>query len=718
MSKRELAIAFILIMGILAPLIDIPSVEAGWPPQDQTISIVDTHDDRWITELGRHFDSPLVQILDPDSDLTSYLIFRGVEINFWEPLTNATLRLRTTSNQSFDDSSVTIYGMKVDELQTISVGASFILSVPYTTAYVTYNTSLFSGVGWHDIDVTAIVEELIRAHNWDGDGVTGTETGDAIGFVILGAKGSDPRWFQDYRSSIANSADLRIQWNHMPPLISPPPVFDWVEQYRNFTIWNSTTIFECNMSLIMADEDNSAEFYYTTYPRASANDTDYNRVAVNNDPSPGMGYADIVAQVGKNVIVLLDQGQIRLYHSQDGGTTWDSLNLNDQFTDLEPLTSNNEGSMSVDVNGTVHITWSTRTPTSPAAYVQVYSNFTVDNEGNFTFYDGFDEWNFEMTYENIEVDRYGRVHIAYSNATENVYYTMKSGGAWLDDELIYSTDPNRYISVDVADMPGVPYVSILFCRLQAGDNEHVYQTIRAPNGTLTTTQLSTPDANFPASAMDMDGNTTHAVWEFWTDPLGDPHIITRSFNFTTLSRPAQQIVSSTGQNHQRADVGIGDAGRAYFMWYRVGPSDYYGRRMFLNGTFDGSEERIVNLAALTGSGSIAPLGGITYNTTDYFITDVNGTIVETGLEDIEDAYDWIEEEMGADPLNPEPSGWEGTPPEFSRFSIRRYFLILGYFCVWGPIWFFCWRRPSGYYICGGALIMLMGFGLLLSVQYV
>jgi len=97
----------------------------------------------------------------------------------------------------------------------------------------------------------------------------------------------------------------------------------------------------------------------------------------------------------------------------------------------------------------------------------------------------------------------------------------------------------------------------------------------------------------------------------------------------------------------------------------------------------------------------------------YVVTDPNGTIIYIDG----DPWDWIDG-VDPDPQDPEPSGWEGTPPEFSRFSIRRYFLILGYFCVWGPIWFFCWRRPSGYYICGGALIMLMGFGLLLSVQYV
>ena len=241
MSRRKLAIGIILILGLLVPLFDVPDV-GGLTlfPQDQTIEIVDTHDDRWITETGSHFDSPLVQILDPNVDITSYLIFRGVEINFWEPLSpgNATLRLRTTSNQSFDDSAVTIYGMKVDELQTISVGQSFVLSVPYTTAHVDYNTSLFTGAKWHEIDVTAIVEELIRSHNWDGDGIAGTETGDAIGFVILGAKGSDARWFEDYRSNPDNSAELRIQWNHRPPLNDPPSDDpEWIEQYRNYTIW-------------------------------------------------------------------------------------------------------------------------------------------------------------------------------------------------------------------------------------------------------------------------------------------------------------------------------------------------------------------------------------------------------------------------------------------------------------------------------------------------
>jgi len=106
----------------------------------------------------------------------------------------------------------------------------------------------------------------------------------------------------------------------------------------------------------------------------------------------------------------------------------------------------------------------------------------------------------------------------------------------------------------------------------------------------------------------------------------------------------------------------------------------------------------------------------TSNDEDYTVTDENGTIIFTG-DTLDDVIDWLEG-VDPDPEDPEPSGWEDTPPEFSRFSIRRYLLFIGYFCVWGPIWFFCWRRPSGYYICGGALIMLIGFGLLLSVQHV
>lgn len=230
--KKTILLILILFVSL------IPEVRA-LTPQSQTVKITDTHDDRWITETGVGIDSSLVTIKDPGMDLRAYLVFRELDINYWEPLKNATLRLHTASSLISDpDNSITIYGMDLPDLQLEGfLLPSTVLSLGFTEAYTNYNTSEFSGNQWHEINVTDIVEELIRNPNWDGDGIAGTETGDAIGFHILGSEGDDKRYFYDLLAGNGFEAQLILHWNHEPP---PPagytnPVFN--STYRGYHIW-------------------------------------------------------------------------------------------------------------------------------------------------------------------------------------------------------------------------------------------------------------------------------------------------------------------------------------------------------------------------------------------------------------------------------------------------------------------------------------------------
>jgi len=229
----------LLILIVLASLI--PRVGA-LTPQEQTIHIADTYDDGFITEIGIKIDAALCHIKDPSMDIHAFLVFRELEINWWEPLENVTLRLRTSGSLTFEaDSSVTIYGFKIAEVQDLGrITASDVSMIGYTSAYVNYNTSQFYGSQWHEIDVTEIVEELIRHPHWDGDGHAGIETGDAIGFHILGPEGNEKRYFIDKKLDNGQEAQIVIHWNHEPP---PPtgysdPTFN--ETYRGYHIWNTS----------------------------------------------------------------------------------------------------------------------------------------------------------------------------------------------------------------------------------------------------------------------------------------------------------------------------------------------------------------------------------------------------------------------------------------------------------------------------------------------
>jgi hypothetical protein len=208
--------------------------------ESQTVHIVDNNDDGYMTEAGLGLDGPLVVLLDPNMDIRSYLVFEDIEINTWEYLTNATLRLTSSQTLDFDnDSSVTVYGMRQSDLggiltDTTHLSPQEVWSMPLTSASVDVNTSQFQGGATIDINVTNIVNEIIRDPHWDGHGLSGADDGDDLGFIILGAP-DEGRFFYDYSGDPARSADLILHWGSTPP--GAPPGADFNETYRDTLLW-------------------------------------------------------------------------------------------------------------------------------------------------------------------------------------------------------------------------------------------------------------------------------------------------------------------------------------------------------------------------------------------------------------------------------------------------------------------------------------------------
>ena len=211
--------------------------------QTQTIDIDNTAHDGFITEAGIQIDSHLAHILDPNMDIRAFLIFLDVEINAWDYLDNATLRLTSASTLPFDaDSSVTVYGMAGYDLQKLSGLAIYspgdLASFPLTSAHVNVNTSLFYGGAVLDIDVTNIVREIYDHPHWDGDGRASTNIGDAMGFIILGAE-DEIRYFYDYLGDPARSAELTVRWGStfIPQGGIIPPGATFINMTGGWQIW-------------------------------------------------------------------------------------------------------------------------------------------------------------------------------------------------------------------------------------------------------------------------------------------------------------------------------------------------------------------------------------------------------------------------------------------------------------------------------------------------
>jgi hypothetical protein len=567
MSVRKAPWILLIVLAIGLP----PWPRVMAPPQSQTVHIIDTRDDGFVTEAGIGIDSSLAHILDPGMDIRAFLVFREISVDFWEPLTNATLRLRTSNTLAFDnDSSVTVYGIKLADLQDEGfLGPSFIMSAPLTSASVNVNTSQFYGQTWHDIDVTAIVEELIRNPRWDGEGTPGGWAGDDIGFIILGAP-DDTRYFYDYRGNPSYSADLVIHWNHAPtPPVIPNPVFN--ETYRGYNIWNSTgSYFDIHL-IDYSEWPTTVDVGGWLYVYNTTGINPYN-IDMSDKIRKSNATADSPFGNNGSILLRLDAYDIRNF----GGPDLNRLNW--------ALISfcNVDGSM-VDNHGGAGF-----------EHASITVRHNADNSTN----DIFRFANF--------------IDSALGASTSNtIHFGISQSPFYLNITWDFSA---QYLHMDIYDDEDMTVL------LDSTNHGPGYGGIQA------------------------GGYNFHMVFNTYT--LGPPWLGTMQ-NITVVSE-----------------------------------------------------------------GSVSP--DVTWT-----VTYENGTIVCQGLGDYEDALLCIENELGADPEDPDPPGeeWPETGP-FTRFRTRAYFFILGFACFFGPVWFFAWKRPSGYYILVGALIMLIGVGLLIQVMYV
>lgn len=215
--------------------------------ESQTVRIDGSENDGFVTESGIMWaDTDLIHVLDPNMEIVAFLMFENIEINSYEVLNNATLRLRTASSQPADpDSNVWIYGVKQQNFLGFFSPAD-VTGAIRTFAFVNYNTSAFSGPSWKEIDVTDIVSELINNPGWDGDDIGGIS--DNIGFVIRGPDGGyDTRYFYDEIVGNGLEAQLVINWGDAPPDPTPSPGDPPLppgdpdpevnETYREYVIW-------------------------------------------------------------------------------------------------------------------------------------------------------------------------------------------------------------------------------------------------------------------------------------------------------------------------------------------------------------------------------------------------------------------------------------------------------------------------------------------------
>jgi len=678
-------------------------------PQDQTISITDTHDDKFITEAGIGIDAWLCHILDPDMDIKSYLVFRELEVNYWEPLENATLRLRTTVNLDFEaDSSVTIYGMDFSNLQDEGwLTPSNVLMMPLTSAYVNVNTSQLYGQVWHEIDVTSIVEELIREYGWDGDGHAGTETGDAIGFIILGAEGHDTRWFIDYHYGTPSLASqLVIHWNHEPPPpVDLPDYAKFNETLGNYTIWK---VSPSNL-LDMAYWNGTHE----QYMEVNTNSSDVEISGVTDQGNMPHSY-QIIRGPDDDIFYLGLIGTNKtLFHSYDEGETWDNYVINDQYVNMIG-NSNRDGSLAFDTSGTLWIVWSSES--TDVEFERVHSTTVTIDDHVLTFAGSSIAIPFQITREHnrpcIWVGSDDRKHLVWDcySTTKNfnqIFYAYKDDGAWTGSFMVTNNANIHAQESQVVTSLNGTFIMITYLTKTSNDAHYAYyktEWVRFGG-------LDLSDDNF-GLVISYNYNEDKVLATY--THLGD--LSSKIFNFSDLSLSSRYDVGIDGgypdltfDAKSNKTLSVYDAGvdGVQGMIYDF-ETESWGTNFSIRDVNPGYIHT-VSLATIDIEGTGEP-------TEEWYIHETAVCTVTGPFDDYDDVIDFIEGE-DPDPEDPDPPGWPTEGP-FVRFRMRLYFLIIGFGCLFGPLLFFAWKRPSGYYILCGAIVILIGIGMLISIGQV
>ena len=718
---------FFLAMGLVIP-------QARGQYQTQSLDISTTQHDGFLTPAGILIDSSLIHILDPNMDIRAYLVFTDIIINNWEILNNATLRIRSASDLPFDaDSSVTIQGLNEYKLQHVNwFIPGYLFSAPVTSAYVNVNTSSFSGGGWLEIDVTNIVNELIRHPFWDGDGPSGVLSGDDIGFIFLGAQ-DEIRYFYDYKGNPDYSADLIINWGEspQPPSAQAPPVFQnqtW-EYVNTSDIPGETNrtgdvpvidIFKVtdfgDVEFQFMGVDSGGDLWYHNNSRGLGNEIEIPGTVYRYES----GAIDPIISLDPWTFMIADNGSTEIYWSDDEFLTWSTSSLSAQFPVLNPF-GGNYGSLALDPDGeTIHVVWSSVTPWENAVYNVLYTNFTLDQAtGDLvwaTDYVNITNIGATQFHPVIYCQNNGTLHIAWhghqGTAQDQIWYMRRqANGTWMAQVRVTEGDALDSMRPDVVANEDTGVALVVWAYDQVGLQD-LYWDVVYPNNTDDVDRLWDNNGVAPSMVNDRANNVAQVV--FQDDAGPSIKFMTKAIDNAT-AWGAQSAVSPNGEQHYYPDIGLESVNRTIVVIWRNTWNTWTAYNTWQIGDAPVIAKLRVSTDPILGVYIEDEIALEILNQT-YWVAWGNGTLIGGPFDTLEEAEDFIEIFLGPHPLDPNPStqGYPESGP-FTRFRMRAYVFMMGFFCVFGPIWFFAWKRPSAYYLMVGALIIITGLGLMMSV---
>ena len=703
--------------------------------ESQTRHISQTGDDGFITEAGILFDSSLVTILDPNMDIRAYLVFRMIEINTWEPLTNATLRLRVGNPLPVDaGSTVTIYGVDDGNFNGFATVPQ-VLSAPLTSQNVVLDTSDFSGYKWVEIDVTEIVGEIKSHPAWEGDdGFTGT-----IGFIFLGAEGHDGRFFNDKFSGNGLEAQLIINWGEDPP---DPPDSEFPPAYENYTVeYVNTTIGHIDptpvtdpwggeIDIFKVTDYGDPEFqvfgldtvndgWYFNVTKGLGSEIEWDTAGFTPSES---GALDPILGLDPWTLIFADSGAAQVYVSNDEFVSSVGIDPGNQYN-LAPW-AGNIGSMVIDPDGiTIHLVWSSPTPAFPGNYNIIYTNFTLNRaNGAITWAPSYTNvsavaWTQEEPV--IYVQPNGTLHVAWAGeqgtATKQIWYRRRAAnGTWFDQLRISDSDVggNPHSNADIAANDKTGDALIVW----SYDGAAVYWEMVFPNNTVSPADRTVSSGRNPSMINDRENNIANLVYE---TTGGNPMIRFRNMTIANGSTWSASInISPAGEKHFFPDIGMNPVNRSIsVVWFNEWNLWVAANWWNAGQTPIAKKTRVTNVRL--NYNYIEEETDAVINDQAWFIAFANGTVIGGPFDTFDDAEEAVQIILNIHPADPAPSSqsWdeEGL---WTRFRTRFYILLVGLVMVFGPLMYWAMSRPSGYEFVIGAFIMFVGFALMYAAGQV
>lgn len=714
MSRRKLAIGIFLFVGLL-----INAVALG---ANVDYQVDRSEDDIFQSEVGAPFvASPFIAISEPNYGIISNFLFRNVTIYNSRIINNATLSVYTTGPQDADLAiTATIYGLEVNDGGLVN-GSSL------TIANVVWNISQVRGSGtWHNVTVTSVVQEIIDRYGWD--------YGDNLAFEIVSTAGTTRHVVAYDYGNPTLSARLYITYGVAPP--DPPglaPGAEYnqtVEGYDIYEIPGTGQVTSFTSSMLW---DDSGEVYPYQGKTAFNNITNKFYIFGTQGDRIGYHFRDRYNLTWSNFITL--------YEHLAGGDIW-----TDYF---------------IDAFGKLHVGW-VWSLTNDAYYMK----FDLLSDGSATNYTGRQTVDNALTFYGpvvVASDSEGYPYMAYDRLNAGNY------GAWVAWSTLNNGTWNHQVnspeSVEINLGVNPPNTGWFACELVPMGDRRMDLIVSSPDvadvytcskrnqnsGAVWTgegefqigdrqTPLGRRYAISGASVTNMSDETdawtvrndeaTNDLWEYV------PAWAKRDNNYLVDLVVAIIGIEGTGEyvtigydpflnftkygviyrNDTRSSaLALRDFGMPIAQYELV--AHQYPQEL-------ASENRTIVSYAWRHDASITFYhdwfymeDGPTNTTTDpYYEAYDNGTLAFT-CDTLDCLIDLITG-TDPDPQDPEPSPWVDSPALLGRFAMRRYFLMIGWGMVWGPIWLFCYRRPSGYMLCAGFIFMLIGLGLLLQIPYI